>query len=85
MSDITLRDYLAAHAPVEPWGWFEPVVAPEPQRNSKEVVVNIEGFLPYTSHEPCNEWNDWFKERRRQIQLQWPYFYADEMLKVRGK
>lgn len=23
---MTLRDYFIAHAPVEPWGWFKPVM-----------------------------------------------------------
>lgn len=34
---MTLRDWLAAHAPVEPQGWFDPAMPPKPKAPHRAV------------------------------------------------
>lgn len=73
---MMLRDYFAAHAPEGQLWYFEPQMetkrpAPMPMREGDEV--------------PCNwkEMNDWDTERSKQVNIQWPWVWADAMLKAR--
>jgi len=81
---MSLRDYLAAHAPAEPQPWFEPVfTTPIP----KHPVWN--GFDPYGSkkllmkHETTLRQLGYEKEQARLAQ--WPYAWADALLAEREK
>lgn len=88
-SQATLRDYFAIHAPQEPVEWFEPVMKnPKPE----EVLTDYQKEL--LSHERLNYRNwcfenqedliAWDAEYERQRYLQWPWAYADAMLKARN-
>lgn len=70
ITDMTGREYLAAHAPHEPQEWFEPVMPERPKRLDwrditdaelrKEVLTCIDASIDPTSAE-ASEWFD--KER----------------------
>ena len=91
---VELRDYFAAHAPVEPWPHYKPFLTARPslgvaigesgQRyTTASAADSAEGDCwAWSNHAAVQEWDD---ESRRQFTLQWPYFYADAMLKERAK
>ena len=89
---ITLRDKFAMAAPVTPWMHFQPTM---PERPSPGFAVGesgrryANGFTAEKEEGDCWEWSnqkavdEWEDEKRRQHSIQWPYFYADAMLKAR--
>lgn len=71
---MSLRDYFAAHAPVEPQAWFTPGMdTPEPTR-----PVGYADFAAFNG-----ELSAWFNEQSKRRCTQWPYAWADAMLKAR--
>ncbi len=73
----SLRDQFAIHAPKEPWPWFTPNV-PEPPKPRKD----IHGDPTWEYKCDCISYDELKKKERI---LQWPYFYADEMMRQRGE
>ena len=83
-SGMYLRDYFAAHAPRKPWPWFEPAMPPKPAEQWSTYHRNGEcGGFCECMPENYRERDDWNKERERQKVMQWPYGYADAMIKAR--
>jgi hypothetical protein len=80
---MSLRDYFAAHAPVEPWSFFQPEMSPRPVTQWHEGHPTEQCFecIP----ENWQAQADWDKERTRQRVIQWPWFYADVMLAERAR
>ena len=90
---MTLRDYFIAHAPAEPQPWFKPNVA---QRPETEVLLNLselDRFLRKSLAGSCaigdvisanqKEMKEWDRNYIKQLYIQWPAAWADEMLKAR--
>ena len=85
---MSLRDYFAAHAPREMWGWYAPTMPqprPEPlydhdHRNGSGCLTQWECIA--VNRDELDAYDD---ERRKQWDVQWPYFYADAMLIERAK
>ena len=102
---ISLRDYLAAHAPDKPAPWFEPQLPERPSYPSPEAHLSPEQLKKWkdewadhspdkcdeemlefdrqyqTAHERIREWDNSYRARARYVQ--WPYAWADAMLKER--
>jgi hypothetical protein len=76
---MSLRDYLAAHAPAEPASWFTPVGPPRPDPEWPE------GFGP-PDGPPLNqpELDAWDEVHARDFTAQWPWAWADAVLATRG-
>lgn len=84
---MSLRDYFAAHAPTEYASWYAPKMPPRPaviydhehpneHRCTREwdcVPVNVDELRAYDD------------ERRLQLELQWPYAWADAMIAERKR
>ena len=77
---MSLRDYFAAHAPWPPQRWFKPSMPterPEPMtyrggaRTREELDANGTAIQA------------WDEELAKQMYVQWPYAYADAVLKAR--
>lgn len=70
---LTLREQFALQAPKEPWASFKPVGLPE----------EVPAIKPYPND---STWGDrryeWEQLRSALIALQWPWYYADEMVKA---
>jgi hypothetical protein len=110
---MSLRDYLAAHAPAEHWPHFAAVVPSRPSRPSHQPIGNegelptelesrmLEGWRSDSCWDARDElpkfsywiksWEDyWSAMREWQVACvqasheQWPWFYADAMLKARA-
>ena len=81
---MTLRDYFAAHAPAEPWHWFEPNVVPAPTPPEFDPKEDYRSF-EYKRQRWQAEDEFWEKYKQRQKYIQWPYYWANEMLKRRGE
>lgn len=92
--EFTLRDYFAAHAPVEPWPQYKPTL---PDRPHPGIPIGESGTR-YVSRAAadkaefdCWSWSnqqavtEWDEKKEREYRIQWPYFYADAMLKERTK
>lgn len=82
---MSLRDYFAAHAPRKRASWFMPTIPPKP-----EAVWDHEHPAETCYLRDCQPVNfqerfEWTVERQRQYELQWPYAYADAMLRERAK
>lgn len=84
---MTLRDYFAAHAPRTPREWFKPLMdTPRP-----EVIVDHESTSAQIYPNEIWRWdlvNEkelrlWDVEYETRLHMQWPYAYADAMLKAR--
>jgi hypothetical protein len=71
---VHLRDFFAAHAP-EPWSSYEPVFD-EPAPRAKGWDVETQGSFG-------DGWNAWERRHQRAYEEQWPYYYADVMLRER--
>ena len=79
---MSLRDYFAAHAPIEPWGWFRPTMPPRPAPDWGEIPNNQRGEVDPLNWQEITQWDiDYKQERDRQ----WPYSYAAVMLAERAK
>jgi hypothetical protein len=84
---MTLRDYFAAHAPRKPQAWFKPVMdTPRPEEIIDHECRNAQIYRD----EPWRwdlvnekEVRLWDVEYQTRLYLQWPYAYADAMLKAR--
>jgi hypothetical protein len=84
---MTLRDYFAAHAPRKPQSWFQPVMdTPRPEEIRDPECA---GAILYPD-EPWRwdlvnerEVRPWDVEYQTRLAMQWPYAYADAMLKAR--
>ncbi|PXV54185.1 hypothetical protein SAMN04487785_11436 [Dyella jiangningensis] len=88
---MSLRDYFAAHAP-DPQAWFSPDMPPKPTSD----WVSDDGLTHYfTWQDAQRECGDcyydanrdaiaqWEAEYSKQWCVQWPYAWADAMLKAR--
>ena len=69
---MTLRDYFIAHAPAEPQRWFKPKQPQQPVR---------EQFESYASYQRA--FDAWLDDCNKQLYVEWPAAWADEMLKAR--
>lgn len=75
---MSLRDWFATHAPKEKWDWFEPVMTTEKPKHPGDVGPN-------TFQEYRQSVHLWDHEYSKQREIQWPWFYADNMIKERIK
>lgn len=89
---MSLRDYFAAHAPRKPQDWYEPVMPPKPEPEyDHEHSYDRHGcYSIIDGSQTCAALNAaerrrWDAEWRKQHRVQWPYAYADAMLKARGE
>lgn len=74
---MSLRDYLAAHAPAEPQPWFKPVMnTPRPQPHDFDRDGNAAN---------SQEIHTWDRAAIDQTYIQWPYAWADAMLRERER
>lgn len=93
---MSLRDYFAAHAPIEIHSWFNPVLPERPQdewgaTNSGMRFMNYNAAAKWCQeHVECTPTNrqweaqaEWDKSIERERLIQWPYAWADAMLKAR--
>jgi hypothetical protein len=81
--DMLLRDYFAAHAPRKPWPDYKPTMStPKPEPDWGDIEPDWRADV-----DPLNwaQRAEWDSEFRQQYHRQWPYFYADAMLKERAK
>lgn len=91
IEEITLRDYFIAHAPVEPWDWFEPIMSPMPESipvpHFYGVCSQDPVYIKYTKDMTNHriEMKRWEKEKGRQRFIQWPAFWADTMMEARNR
>jgi len=69
VNGMSLRAYLVAHAPPRPL-WFIPKIKPSPN------AIHDGGFL-----QNANELYAWEQECKREEDLQWPLFWADEQIR----
>ena len=81
-----LRDEFAMHAPHEPQSWFEPVLPKFPAKHpihpgqgTKAEIAEYDSALEKFSAEA----RAWDKNGIKQRLIQWPYAWADEVLKAR--
>lgn len=79
---MSLRDYFAAHAPKRVWNHFHPDMPPRPEPEWGDTKPDDRwDASPFN----WREIDAWKTERARQVELQWPYFYADAMLAERRR
>ena len=71
-----LRDFLAAHAPMEPTWDFQPAM-PSPRPEAKHPISR-DGYA--ANHAEIEAWDE---ELARQRMKQWPYAWADAVLAAR--
>lgn len=92
-----LRDYYIAHAPAVP-EWFKPVIPDEPQwqTNPKMKALRekprqdwtdddhlLDGVESAARHSHNRLHRQWQDAAQRERTLQWPLYWADEMMKRR--
>lgn len=89
VSWMTIRAHFAAHAP-EPQHWFEPVMpTPLPQstwdHDHEQCGSENSSRLPWECI-PSNkaDRDAWFAEQEKQRLIQWPWAWADEVLRAGG-
>lgn len=84
MGDIcmSIRDYLAAHAPETPQDWFVPEMPPKPKVGKK--VIELGGGNKSWDHD-YSDIHAWDIEYKKQLFVQWPYAWADAVLLNRDK
>lgn len=88
-----LTAYFIAHAPSEPWGFFEPDMPPfpeEPTELPKHYQVHIADLTIEERQElnryvqVMSEWQEraaqWHKDWSRQRLIQWPKYWAKLMI-----
>lgn len=80
---MTLRDYLAAHAPKRPQRWFVPRMPERPAEiyDHEHPSENCWDCMPRNWRER-QEWNDVYATERL---IQWPYAWADAQIAEREK
>lgn len=90
MSEVSLRDYYAAHAPAAPLWDFTPKLPPRPKNeadvNPPQPWERGGGELRYAM-EYCaarDERERWELNKKIQTAVQWPFAWADEMIKARN-
>lgn len=86
---MSLRDYFAAHAPKRPQEWFQPNILPKPEpiwpcSHTTEHVENCNCSAWDVSEENWRERYDYDRMKKHETLKQWPYAWADAMLKARG-
>jgi hypothetical protein len=80
---MSLRDYFAAHAPKDRWLHYQPVMAtPKPEPDWTGIPTGQRAEVDPINWAARSEWD---AEYNRQYAEQWPYFYADAMLKARAQ
>jgi len=84
---MSLRDYFAAHAPSDHAWWFEPQMPSRPQPqydhdHPNETRCHYDADCLRVNDTELRAYDD---ERRKQYELQWPYAWADAMLRAREK
>lgn len=85
---MTLLDYFAARAPLEPQSWFEPVMSgPRPEAKYDHDHPNAPRCCGEFECAPTNaaERSAWLDDYRRQYVVQWPYAWASAMLTERAR
>lgn len=83
---MSLRDYFAAHAPAQPWPWFQPSMPPKPDETWSDFHTSGQcGDFCECLPENYQARHAWNEERNRQQVIQWPYGYADAMLAERER
>lgn len=71
---MSIRTYLAAHAPAEPQPWFTPTMPPRPVAYYPDDDARHEHPANWRALEA------WDAERERQRYAQWPWAWADAVL-----
>lgn len=74
--EVSLRDLFALNAPKEVPDWFIPKnIRPNP------IKLSGHGILSREDEEKLARWK---QERKKQALLEWPYYWADQQLKIRA-
>ena len=93
---MTLRDYFMPHAPAAPQPWFMPVMPPAPDLSvwvgesgkkydgERAAMGSEEGLLGKVRPANADAYYAWRNEQAKQLYVQWPGAWADEMLKARA-
>lgn len=97
---MTLRDYFAAHAPSKPAPWFSPKTLISPHWSERHGIPmpHGDGRSGSASAGHCGACDEYFRksaewdaaqEKRRSeyemaCHVEWPWAYADAMLRARG-
>jgi hypothetical protein len=77
---MTLRDYFAARAPQRPLWHFDPAMPPRPEEFSYKGGARTQEEL----NDNARAIIEWEKARDTQTLVQWPWVWADAMLKARS-
>ncbi len=87
MSEISLRDYFAAHAPCDWAEWYQPQMPPRPATEWGHDHPNEKQCRSTYDCIPINldELETYDRLRREEYYRQWPYAWADAMLAERHK
>lgn len=91
---MSLRDYFAAHAPVDPQWWFQPYMPECPPHDWQSNDRTVKFVSAQEAEKALGEFGEfsdvneeaisaWDNEQTKQRMLQWPYAWADEQLKQR--
>lgn len=88
---VPLRDYYAAHAPLEPQPWFSPAMRSHPVKDREwEWCGGCKGGKECDGSADCHKLAQYQKDRERWEDdenkarlVQWPFAWADEMLRQR--
>lgn len=73
---LTRRDYFALHAPQIPQPWFKPKCLPV-HPNAYRAPDGAGGFLVPAMKQELDDWNE---EYQRQLLIQWPWAWADQVM-----
>jgi hypothetical protein len=79
-SHISLRDYLAAHAPNEPQSWFKPVMRPSPSPPPRMPSDELPSSVRMTAREWLSDphWDVWVEHPELKPWCEaWGEYYAD--------
>ena len=92
----TLREYFAVRAPVDPAAWFQPIFCDRPTDLWEGWSLANEKLTFSSRHAArtaCGEdfqnasaeaIQDWQDEQQKQRLVQWPWAWADAVIKARG-
>lgn len=81
--NLTLRDYLIAHAPAEPQAWFTIDTPPRPTRPIPVTVLDGLGGRRVEMKVDHDAVSKWATETQKQMLLQWPGAWADAQIALR--
>ena len=93
---MSLREYFAVRAPVDPAAWFQPIFRDRPANAWEGRSLHANTKLTFISHQEarkaCGEdfrnanaeaIQEWEQERDKQRLVQWPWAWADAVIKAR--